>query len=320
MKKKVLITGISGFAGSHLAEVFIDKKGYEVSGTYFTSASLINLAKIAKKLHLSKVDLTHQKEITSFVKKIKPDLVFHLAALPAVGESFDRPGETIINNIIAQLNLLEAIKKLGFLDCRILVVSSADIYGNVPRKDAAIDEEAGFYPTNTYAISKIGQDFLGLQYFLSYKLKIIRTRPFNHIGPRQSPGFAIADFAQKIAKIEKGKSEPALRVGNLLSRRDFTDVRDMVRAYALLIEKGILGEVYNIGSGVSHKISDMLDILLSFTKAKITIEEDPLLFRPQDSPDRVCDNRKFVKLTNWKPEVSLYQSLKDTLDYWRNIV
>lgn len=320
MKKKVLITGISGFAGSHLAEFLIAQKKYEVSGTYLTSASLINLAKIVKKLHLSKVDLTQQEDTTRFVKEVKPDLVFHLAALPAVGESYDRPGETIINNVTAQLNLLEALRKLGFLNCRILVVSSADIYGNVPRKDLAIDEETSFYPTNTYAVSKIAQDFLGLQYFLSYKLKIIRARPFNHIGPRQSPGFVIADFAQKITKIEKGKSEPILRVGNLASRRDFTDVRDMVRAYALLIEKGIFGEAYNIGSGVSHKILDMLDILLSFTKAKIAIEEDPLLFRPQDSPDRICDNRKFVKLTNWKPEVSLSQTLKETLDYWRNIV
>lgn len=320
MKKKVLITGISGFAGSHLAEFLIAQKKYEVSGTYLASASLINLAKIVKKLHLVKIDLTYQEEITSFVKKIKPDLVFHLAALPAVGESFDRPEESIINNIIAQLNLLEAIKKLGFLNCRILVVSSADIYGRVSRKNVAIDEKVSFYPTNTYAVSKIAQDFLGLQYFLSYKLKIIRTRPFNHIGPRQSPGFVIADFAQKIAKIEKGKSEPVLRVGNLSSRRDFTDVRDMVRAYTLLIEKGTLGEAYNIGSGASHKISDMLEILLSFTKVKITIKEDSLLFRPQDSLDRVCDNRKFVKLTNWKPEVPLYQTLKETLDYWRNIV
>lgn len=320
MKKKVLITGISGFAGSHLAEFLIAQKKYEVSGTYLTSASLINLAKIVKKLHLSKVDLTQQEDTARFVKEVKPDLVFHLAALPAVGESFDHPEETIINNVTAQLNLLEALRKLGFLNCRILVVSSADIYGNVPRKDLAIDEETSLYPTNTYAVSKIAQDFLGLQYFLSYKLKIIRARPFNHIGPRQSPGFVIADFAQKITKIEKGKSEPILRVGNLASRRDFTDVRDMVRAYAFLIEKGIFGEAYNIGSGVSHKISDMLDILLSFTKAKIAIEEDPLLFRPQDSPDRVCDNRKFVKLTNWKPEVSLSQTLKETLDYWRNIV
>ncbi|MDP3726978.1 MAG: GDP-mannose 4,6-dehydratase [bacterium] len=320
MKKKVLITGISGFAGSHLAEFLIDKKGYEVSGTYLSSASLINLAKVAKKLHLSQVDLTHQEDISRFVKEVKPDLIFHLAALPAVGESFDRPGETMINNVTAQINLLEAIRKLGFLNCRILIVSSADMYGRVSKKDLAIDEETSFYPTNTYAVSKIAQDFLGLQYFLSYKLKVIRARPFNHIGPRQSPGFVIADFAQKIAKIEKGELEPVLRVGNLVSRRDFTDVRDMVRAYTLLIEKGILGEVYNIGSGVSHKISDMLDILLSFTKAKIAIEEDPLLFRPQDSPDRVCDNRKFVKLTNWKPEVPLDQTLKETLDYWRNIV
>lgn len=320
MKKRVLITGISGFAGSHLAEFFIAQKKHEVSGTYLTSASLINLAKIVKKLNLVEVDLTHQEEITSFVKKIKPDLVFHLAALPAVGESFDRPGETIINNITAQLNLLEAIRKLGFLDCRILIVSSADIYGRVSKKDLAIDEKTSFYPTNTYAVSKIAQDFLGLQYFLSYKLKVIRVRPFNHIGPRQSPGFVIADFAQKIAKIEKGKSEPVLRVGNLVSRRDFTDVRDMVRAYTLLIEKGIIGEAYNIGSGVSHKISDMLKMLLSFTKVKIVVQEDSLLFRPQDSPYRVCDNRKFVKLTNWKPEIPLVQTLKDTLDYWRNIV
>lgn len=320
MKKKVLITGISGFAGSHLAEFLIAQKKYEVSGTYLASASLINLAKIVKKLHLAKIDLTYQEEITSFVKKIKPDLVFHLAALPAVGESFDHPKETIINNVVAQLNLLEAIKKLGFLNCRILVVSSADIYGRVSKKDLAIDEKTSFYPTNTYAVSKIAQDFLGLQYFLSYKLKIIRARPFNHIGPRQSPGFVIADFAQKIAKIEKGKSEPVLRVGNLLSRRDFTDVRDMVRAYTLLIEKGILGEAYNIGSGVSYKISDMLEMLLSLAKVKITIKEDSLLFRPQDSPDRVCDNRKFVKLTNWKPEIPLSQTLKETLDYWRNIV
>lgn len=320
MKKKVLITGISGFAGSHLAEFLIDKKEYEVNGTYLFSSSLRNLVKVAKRLHLSQVDLTHQEDIARLVKEVKPDLVFHLAALPAVGESFDRPGETIINNVTAQLNLLEAIKKLGFLDCRILVVSSADIYGRVSRKDLPINEKTSFYPTNAYAVSKIAQDFLGLQYFLSYKLKIIRARPFNHIGPRQSPGFVIADFAQKIAKIEKGELEPVLRVGNLLPRRDFTDVRDMVRAYTLLIEKGIPGEAYNIGSGVSHKISDILDMLLSFVKAKITVEEDPLLFRPQDSPDRVCDNQKFIKLTHWKPEIPLEQTLKDTLDYWRKIV
>ncbi|MBI2431167.1 MAG: GDP-mannose 4,6-dehydratase [Candidatus Levybacteria bacterium] len=320
MAKKVLITGISGFAGSHLAEALIAKNQYDVSGTYLSASSLVNLATVKKKLRLSQIDLIKKEDIASFVKEVKPDLVFHLAAFPAVGESFGHPEETIMNNIVAQLNLLEALRKFEFFECRVLVVSSADVYGEVAKKDLPIDEETRFSPVSAYAVSKITQDFLGLQYFLSYGMKVIRVRPFNHIGPRQSPGFVVADFAQKIAKIEKGLSEPFITVGNLDSRRDFTDVRDIVHGYVLLLEQGKIGDVYNIGSGKSYKISEILDMLLSFSKEKITVKKDQSLIRPQDLLERVCDNSRFVELTGWKAEIPLKQTLKDTLDYWRNIV
>ncbi len=318
-KQKVLITGISGFAGSHLAEYLISQKTYEVAGTFLFKKSLVNVDHIKQNLHLVELNLVDQKKTSEVVKEIKPDLIFHLAALPAVGNSFKNPAETMINNITAQINILEAIKKLNFFDTRILIVSSADVYGKVPPEELPMDENTAFRPTNTYAVSKIAQDFLGFQYYISYRLKIIRVRPFNHIGPRQSAGFVVADFAKKIAEIERKKREPLLEVGNLGTKRDFTDVRDMVRAYEMVIKKGEEGEVYNIGSGVSYSMSDILERLLSFSKIKIKVEIDPLLFRPEDSPDRICDNKKFVELTGWKPSIPIEESLKDTLDYWRNI-
>lgn len=319
VKQKVLITGISGFAGSHLAEYLISQKSYEVAGTFLLKKSLGNVAHVRQNLHLIELNLVDYKKTSRVVKELKPDLVFHLAALPAVASSFKNPAETMINNITAQINILEAIKKLNLFDTRILIVSSADVYGKVPPEELPMDENTAFRPTNTYAVSKIAQDFLGLQYCISYLLKIIRVRPFNHIGPRQSAGFVVSDFAKKIADIEKGRIDPILRVGNLQAKRDFTDVRDMVRAYNFLLEKGEFGEVYNIGSGVSYNISEILDILLSFSKIKIKVETDHLLLRPEDVQDRLCDNKKFVELTGWKPSIPIKKSLKDTLDYWRNI-
>jgi len=320
MAKKVLITGISGFVGSHLAEYLLSHKNYTISGTYLSEKSLVNVKGFKEKLHITQVDLKNSEVVYRLIKALKPDLIFHLAALPAVGSSFDRPVETIVNNVTAEANVLEAVKNAHLLDCRVLVVSSADVYGKVSKKDLPIDEDTSFHPTNAYAVSKIAQDFLGLQYAIAYGLKVIRTRPFNHFGPRQSLGFVVADFAYKIAKIEKEKMTPVLRVGNLDSKRDYTDVRDMVKAYVLLIEKGEVGEVYNIGSGISYKTSDLLHILLSLSTVKISIEVDAALFRPQDSPDRVCDNRKFVKLTGWKPTIPIHTTLKETLDYWRRIL
>lgn len=317
--KKVLVTGISGFAGSYLAELLLSKRKYKVYGTYLTP-NLKNIDSVRNKLELIRVDLTSMEKIHEAVKSINPDLIFHLAALTFPADSFKNPLLTIKNNVIAQINLLEAVKNNRVLDSRILIISSAEVYGEVKKEDLPIDEEIKLMPNNPYAVSKVTQDFLGLQYFLSYKLKVVRIRPFNHIGPRQSPSLVVGAFAKKIAEIEKGKKEPVMLVGNLEAKRDFTDVRDMVEAYLLAIENGKEGDVYNIGSGESHRISEVLDKLLSLSKVKISIKSDPKLFRPVDTPELRCDAGKFRKLTGWQPKISLETTLSDTLDYWRKIV
>lgn len=320
MRKKVLITGITGFAGSHLADYLISQKNYDVFGTYLNDKSLQNVDEIKHAIDLARVDLTNEQHVFDLVKNTKPEFVFHLAALSSPGDSFNNPKETITNNVVAQINLLEAIRSRASNNPRILIISSADVYGNVLPSDLPIDEDTSFAPDNPYAVSKLTQDFLGLQYFLSYKLEIVRARPFNHIGPRQSPNFVIATFAKKIAEIEKGVEKAVLHVGNLKTKRDFTDVRDMVVAYLAVLEKGKVGDVYNIGSGVSHSIKHVLHTMLSFAKVPIKIEVDKSLFRPSETENRLCDVTKFQKVTSWKPTMPLEKSLRDTLDYWRNIV
>lgn len=320
MAKKVLITGISGFAGSFLAEHLLLQKKYIISGTYLTEASLANVAHIKKDLDLISINLLDKDKVFELVSTAQPDLIFHLAALSSPSDSFKSPAETITNNVAAQVNLLEAVYKKNLINSRILITSSADIYGVVSEKDLPIDENTPFVPANPYAVSKITQDFLALQYFISYKLNIIRVRPFNHIGPRQAPGFVVSDFARRIAQIEKTQEKPILRVGNLTAKRDFTDVRDMVLAYVLALEKGSAGDVYNIGSGKAYSIEEILNIMLSIAKVKITVEEDPELIRPSDTPKLICDHQKFTKATAWEPTIGIKQTLKDTLDYWRNIV
>lgn len=318
--KKALITGITGFAGSYLAEYLVSTRKYVVSGTYLFEESLRNVSAIKSKLNLIKADLSLEKSVLDIIKEVSPSVIFHLAALTSPADSFKNPIETLTNNISLQVNLLEAVKKNNLFNTKILIVSSADIYGLVKKEDLPIDEQTPLIPTNPYSVSKITQDFLGLTYFLSYNLKIIRVRPFNHIGPRQSPQFVVSSFAKQIAEIEKGKREPTLRVGNLDAKRDFTNVKDMVAAYVLAIEKGKDGEVYNIGTGTSYKISDILNRLVLLSSKRIKIEEEEGLLRPSDNPELICDASKFVKLTAWKPEVPIERTLKDTLDYWRNII
>ena len=318
--KKILITGLTGFAGSYLAEYLVAKKEYEISGTYLFDDSLANVASIKDKVNCIKIDLSKEENVFKLVKDTSPSLIFHLAALTSPGESFNIPTETLLNNISLQAYLLETVRRQNLFDTKILVVSSADIYGLVNKKDLPIDEETKMMPTSPYAVSKIAQDFLGLTYFLSYNLKIIRVRPFNHIGARQSPQFVVPSFAKQIAEIEKGKRKPVMKVGNLEAKRDFTDVKDMVRAYAAVMEKGKFGDVYNIGSGTSYKISDILNKLVSMSSSKIKIEKERGLIRPSDNPELICDASKFVKLTGWKPEIPIEKTLKDTLDYWRNII
>lgn len=318
--KKILITGISGFAGSFLAEYLASQRNIEIYGTYLADASLEYLKNIRSKIFVGKVDLIQKNRVADFIRKVKPDFIYHLAALSSPADSFKNPEETIVNNIVAQLNLFEAVRDIGLIHARILVISSGDSYGIVNIDDLPIDENTPFMPVSPYAVSKITQDYLALQYHLSYRLQVIRARPFNHIGPRQSPNFVVASFAKRIAEIERGIIKPVLRVGNLETKRDFTDVRDMVRAYVLILEKGKIGDVYNIGSGKAYEISQIVDKLLSFAKKKIEIKVDKSLLRPNDTPVLLCDNRKFKKVTNWEPQMPLDITLQDTLDYWRNLV
>lgn len=317
--KKVLITGVSGFAGSYLSRYLLLMPNLSVSGTFLFPESINNISDIKNKINLIKIDLKNSKKVHDMLKLLKPDLVFHLAAFTSPADSFSDPISIMVNNISSEINILEAIRENNLFDTRILIASSAEVYGKVDRKDLPIDENTKLMPTNPYAVSKISQDFLGLQYFLSYGIKVIRVRPFNHIGPVQSPSFVVASFAKKIAEIERGESEPVLSVGNLETERDFTDVRDMVRAYYLAIEKGEEGDVYNIGSGKSYKISEILNRLLALSRVKIKVVSDKSLFRPTDNLKLFADASKFIKITSWKPEVAIDTTLRDTLDYWRNI-
>ncbi len=313
--KKAYITGISGFAGSFLAELLL-QKGYQVGGTYI-SENVKNLDHIKHDLQLDRVNLLELSEIEKSVQNFSPDVVFHLAALTSPAESFKEPSKVFTNNIAAQINLFEAIRKSN-VSPRVLITSSAEVYGLISERDLPISEKTELRPGSPYAVSKIAQDYLGLQYYLSYGMDIIRIRPFNHIGPRQTEQFVVASFAKQIAEIEK-KGTGTIKVGNLEAKRDFTDVRDMVKAYEVLANVGVGGEVYNIGSGKSHKIAEILDMLLSSSSKKIDIEIDPSKLRPSDTPDIRSNNHKIESL-GWKPEIELLKTLKDTLDYWRQLV
>ncbi|OGH11661.1 MAG: hypothetical protein A3B38_03010 [Candidatus Levybacteria bacterium RIFCSPLOWO2_01_FULL_36_13] len=316
MSKKILITGATGFAGRHLIHYLSTKKEYNLFGTYVSENSKLVLSDIPGPSFI-RLNLLDADSVFNSIKEIKPDEIYHLAALSAPGESFEDPVKVLTNNIEAQVNLLEAVRRLN-LNSKILIVSSAEIYGKVVLKDLPIDEETPLNPTNPYAVSKIAQDYLGLQYFLTYGLKTVRARPFNHIGPGQTEAFSIAAFAKKIVEIEKGLIEPVLEVGNLDSKRDFTDVEDMVYAYYLLMQHGKDGDVYNIGSGKSLKMSEILDMLLSLSNKKIEVKVNQTLLRPIDNPELVCNPSKFQKLTDWKPSIPIEESLKRILDFWRN--
>jgi len=318
MDKKIFITGVSGFVGSHLLTYLLGIKDLDLYGTYQSESSLENINENKEKINLTKLDLQNEENVNKLIGVVKPDIIYHLAASASTTDSFKSPRETVVNNIASEINLLEAIRNNNLINSKILIVSSAEVYGDVKKEDLPIDEDTPFNPTNPYAVSKLAQDFLGRQYFLAHNLNIIRVRPFNHIGPRQSDNFVVSSFAKKIVEIEKGKREPVLPVGNLEARRDFTDVRDMIKAYVLLMEKGVYGEVYNIGLGKSFKIADILDQLISISGVKVKIESDKSLFRPIDNPDLVCNCLKLKSITGWVPEIPFEKTLTDVINYWRS--
>lgn len=317
--KKILITGITGFAGSFLAEYLVAKQDSNIYGTYLTEKSKETIASISDSLNLAQIDLTDSEAVDSLIRTIQPDEIYHLAALPSPADSHENPGKYIHNNVDVQLAILESLRKNKLTNTKTLIISSAEIYGVVSGDDLPIGEDTPFRPNSPYSVSKATQDLLGLQYYLSYKLPIIRVRPFNHIGPRQSPAFVVSAFAKQIAEIEKGTQEPVISVGNLEARRDFTDVHDMVRAYQTVMEYGQVGDVYNLGSGKSISIQEVLDQLIALSTIEMKVVVDPSRLRPSDVPELVCDTTKISQL-GWKAETPIRQTIQSTLDYWRAIV
>ncbi|MFC4765806.1 GDP-mannose 4,6-dehydratase [Effusibacillus consociatus] len=317
---KALITGITGFAGSHLAEWLLNnKKDVEVYGTYRLRSRMEHIQHILNDIHLVECELKDPHSVNEMMKTIKPDFIFHLAAQSFVPTSWNSPAETILVNQIGQVNLFEAALKYC-PDCTIQIACSSEEYGQVYPDEVPIKEDNPLRPLSPYAVSKVGQDYLGYQYNQSYGLKVIRTRTFNHTGPRRGEAFVTSNFAKQIAEIEKGIKPPVLYVGNLQAKRDFTDVRDVVRGYWLAVEKGVPGEVYNIASGVTYTIEDMLNKLLGLSSAKIEIQQDPSRMRPSDVEILLGNYDKFHQQTGWKPEIPFKQTLQDLLEYWRSRV
>jgi len=312
---KALITGISGFAGSHLAE-FLIEKGYEVFGTFFDKSTFSNLNGFVNKIKVYRCDIRNYDALKNVIEDVKPDEIYHLAAISFVPTSLKEPKLTFDTNLYGTLNLYQAVIDLE-INPMILFVGSADEYGVVKEKDIPIGESHPLLPVNPYSISKASADFLSFFYFKNYSLNIIRVRLFNHIGPKQSPEFVASDFAKQIAEIEKGLREPIIKVGNLEAKRDFTDVRDMVRGYWLALDKGEPGEVYNICSERAIRIKGLLNHLLELSSRKVEKMKDPKRMRPSDNPILQGDCSKFKRISGWKPEISLDKTLKDILDYWR---
>jgi len=317
----ILITGISGFAGSFLAEYILKAQSSELKaqslfGTVFSARESSNLQNIEDQLHLFAGDLSDRGFVKKVLDESCPDLIFHLAAIAFVGESLKNPEKVILNNIQIQLNLLEEIRAQG-LKPKILIVGSADEYGLVAPADNPLSENQPLLPVSPYGLSKLAQDMMGYVYYKSFNLPIVRVRPFNHIGPRQSPQFVVPAFAKQIAEAEANLIKPEVRVGNLSAKRDFTDVRDMVKAYWLALQKGDLGEVYNLGSGKAYEIGWVLKTLISMSKKEIRIKIDPSRLRAVDLPVTMCNQQKFAAQTLWKPTFSIEETLLDTLNFWR---
>lgn len=315
---KILITGITGFVGSHLAEYALIQ-GAEVYGTVRWRSDRSNIAHLLGDVSLLDCDLTDASATTQAILEARPDRIFHLAAQTFVPTSWRAPAGTFVTNVIAALNVFEAVRAWG-QNPPILNVGSSEEYGLLRPDEVPVTEDNPLHPLSPYAVSKAVQNLLGYQYHHSYGLRIVRTRTFNHSGPRQNEAFVIPAFARQIAEVEAGLREPVMYVGNLKSSRDFTDVRDVIRGYWLALDPqrgGIPGEVYNICSGQAHTIQEILDTLLSLSTRPIEVQKDPRRMRPSDVPLVLGDPRKFQVTTGWEPEIPLQQMLGDVLDYWR---
>ena len=343
---RVLITGVTGMAGSHLAEYALTLPGVEVFGIYRWRSRMDNLnelidagrvtriagggnvrsaADLARSIesdtrpdHLNLIlgDLNDPSSMRRLIAGLRPDRIFHLAAQSFVPASWDAPAETFQLNVIGQINLFEAIREAD-IDPLVHVAGSSEEYGLVHPDEVPMKETNPLRPLSPYAVSKVGQELLAWQYFRSYGVRAIVTRGFNHTGPRRGENFATSSFALQIAQIERGLKPPVIDVGDLQSRRDWTDVRDTVRGYWLTLDHGDPGDVYNVGTGVSRSVGEMLDVLLSLTHRKVEIRVDPSRLRPSDVTLLWSDPSKFQSKTGWRPEIPFEKTMNDLLDFWR---
>jgi GDP-4-dehydro-6-deoxy-D-mannose reductase len=313
---RLLITGITGFVGSHMTEYAL-AQGAAVFGSSRWRSRTENIEHLRAQIKLIECDLRDLAAVRSLLEVAEPTHVVHLAAQSFVGASWQMPAETLSTNIISQVNLLEGIRRLTPAP-RFLVVGTSEEYGLVHPDELPIRETNPLRPLSPYAVSKVAQDMMGYQYFMSYGLPIIRTRAFNHDGPRRGEVFVTSNFAKQVAEIEAGLREPIIFVGDLKPRRDFSDVRDIVRGYWRLLERGEPGEVYNLCSGRSWAIQQVLDFLLEQSRVKgIAVERDPARLRPSDVMVLEGDASKIRKATGWEVETPFERTLKDLLAYWR---
>ena len=310
---RALITGVGGFVGRHLL-AHLREEGDDVCGLG-RAADVLDIG--AKRAY--QADLCDRAEVERVIREAQPDAVYHLAAQSSPAESITDPWATIGNNLLAQISLFEALLSAR-LKPRVLVVGSSDEYGQVRPADLPTNEDVPLRPTTPYAVSKVGQDVMGFQYFAQHELPVIRVRPFNHTGPGHDARFVIPSFARQLAEIEVGVREPVLRVGNVDVERDFSDARDMVRAYRLALVKGVPGEVYNLGRGRALRIGDMVQTLIGMCRVRVEVRVDPALLRATDIPRQQADTRKFTSLTGWEPRIPWHTTLLETFEYWRERV
>ncbi len=310
---KILITGGTGFAGSHLAQFLLADQTHQVHVTGLSSPTG-DLAQKLDQTIFHQLDLTNQSEVNELIKKLEPDQIYHLAALTAVGSSFSSAQIVLTNNLMAQLYLLDAVKQHSPRS-RVLCIGSAEEYGLSCQDYDQVPETAPLKPTSPYAVSKVTQEMLALMYQRAYQLDIVVARPFNHIGPGQTDQFVASAFAKQIVAIERG-DQTELKVGNLTAVRDFSDVQDVVRAYQILMLQGVSGEVYNIGSGRGVSIGDLLAELIKLSTVEIKTITDPDRLRPSDVASVVADITK-IKTLGWQPQINLSTTLASIVSWWR---
>ncbi|MEA5093471.1 MAG: GDP-mannose 4,6-dehydratase [Sedimentibacter saalensis] len=306
---KALIVGGAGFVGSYLIDHLRECK-------WSICVTKMQHEDFKSDVEIFDLNILIKDDIVNLLNEIKPDYIFHLAAQSSVALSWKNPALTIDVNIKGAVNLLDAVRELDYKP-RILLIGSGEEYGHIKQEETPITEDNATRPGNIYAATKVAQNLIGKIYSEAYNMDIVMVRAFNHIGPNQTPMFVVADFCKQVAEIEKGLKEPVIKVGNLSAQRDFTDVRDVVKAYALLVQNGKSGETYNVGSGKAIAIDDVLKIILSMTEADIKIEVDENKLRPVDVPIIEADVTKLTSATGWHRSIKLEETIADTLNYWR---